>query len=465
MVEETFSPSPIRRLCQQYCWQILEETPQTLTLAVHQEPDAQQVQALRFASGKNVVWRLINTAQSAHEASQAALASDAIVAPESADDDTGRALDTLIQHALRRRASDIHLEPRDEGLQLRLRIDGVLQPQPFSFSGCASRLIPRLKVLAGLDIAERRLPQDGQLTLELNDAPLTLRLSTIPIREGEKAVLRIVQEQNVDLALERLGFSPSLLQRYQQILRQPQGLILVTGPTGSGKTVTLYSSLSYLNSPDINICSVEDPIESPIAGINQTAINDKAGLHFSTVLRALLRQDPDVIMIGEIRDAETATIAVNAAQTGHLVLSTLHTNSACETLVRLAQLGISPHLIAGSIRLVIAQRLMRKLCPRCRQPKSADRPPPGWQGEFTHWEAAGCQACIGGYYGRTAVYEFLPVDAAIQHVLLNAGSAADLQHAARRQEVRPLWENALHLAHRGETSLEEVIRVLGEPAP
>lgn len=447
----------IRRLCLQHRCRILEETAHTLTLAVQNEPDEELLQTLRFTSGKTVVWQQWQAAQFESRPEQTE-GGDA--PPE--DDGVQDMLDALIQLALERRASDVHLEPRDDGLRVRVRIDGVLQPLPRPFSGNPARLIPRLKVLAGLDIAERRLPQDGQLALNGR----TLRISTLPVREGEKAVLRVVQEQNTPMTLEQLGFSAETLEQYRQILSLPQGLILVTGPTGSGKTVTLYSSLNYLNAPGLNICSVEDPIESPLSGVNQTAINAKAGLHFSTVLRALLRQDPDVIMIGEIRDAETAAIAVNAAQTGHLVLSTLHTNSACETLVRLTQLGISPHLIAGSLRLVVAQRLVRRLCPHCRrQDFTPAPPPPEWQGEFRRWQAAGCAHCIGGYYGRIAVYEFLPVAPAIQHVLLSGGSAADLQRAALRQQVKTLWQTALELAHRGDTSHEEVMRVLGAPLP
>ncbi|MBW7983031.1 type II secretion system protein GspE [Enterobacillus tribolii] len=459
----TDASAAVRRLCRQHQYRIVEETPQTLTLAAPSAPDETLLQTLRFASGKTVIWQHWQAAQL--ESRQTPVQNDDD-APEMPAEDarTEEALDELLRLALERRASDIHLEPRDGGLQVRLRIDGVLQPLNYPFSCHPGRIIPRLKVLAGLDIAERRLPQDGQLTLELHQTAHTLRIATLPVREGEKAVLRVVQEQNTPMTLEQLGLDEDALQQYRQILKLPQGLILVTGPTGSGKTVTLYSSLNYLNAPGINICSVEDPIESPLPGINQTAINTKAGLQFNTVLRALLRQDPDVIMIGEIRDAETASIAINAAQTGHLVLSTLHTNSACETLIRLAQLGISPHLLAGSIRLVIAQRLVRRLCPHCRyQDESAVPPPPGWQGVFRRWKAAGCPHCIGGYYGRTAVYEFLPVGAAIQHVLLNGGTAADLQRAALRQETRTLWQTALQLAHRGETSCEEVMRVLGDP--
>lgn len=357
----------IEQLCHQFGCVMIEADSQAIQIAgPHTVAPSKLIDAIKFASGKSVVWHMWGAAQL--ESAQQHHAT-ALTPQDGTGDDikTKQLLEYIIQQALKRRASDIHLEPKLNSLSVRLRIDGVLQPLPIPNGSETLRIVPRLKVMAELDIAERRIPQDGQLNIALNTQSATFRISTLPTRLGEKVVLRQVQDGAQPFELDDLGFEPQSLRTFKSALSKPQGLILVTGPTGSGKTATLYSSLNYLHSPEINICSVEDPVESPLEGVNQTAINTKAALGFNTVLRALLRQDPDVIMIGEIRDAETAEIAVNAAQTGHLVLSTLHTNSASETLVRLSQLNIKPYLIAASLSLVIAQRLVRKLCQHCRQ--------------------------------------------------------------------------------------------------
>lgn len=464
MNQPRMNQSRIEQLCHQFGCVMIEADSHTIQIAgPHAVAPSKLIDAIKFASGKSVVWHVWGAAQL--ESAQQHHAT-VLNPPDSTGDDvkTKQLLEYIIQQALTRRASDIHLEPKRDGLSVRLRIDGVLQPLPLPSGSETLRIIPRLKVMAELDIAERRIPQDGQLNLALNAQSATFRISTLPTRLGEKVVLRQVQEGAQPFELDDLGFEPQALSTFKSALSKPQGLILVTGPTGSGKTATLYSSLNYLHSPEINICSVEDPVESPLEGVNQTVINTKAALGFNTVLRALLRQDPDVIMIGEIRDAETAEIAVNAAQTGHLVLSTLHTNSASETLVRLSQLNIKPYLIAASLSIVIAQRLVRKLCQHCRQRDytSQKLSPSQWQGdEFHHWIAVGCEHCFNGYYGRKAVYEILPISREIQLALLAHASALDIYALSQQQGVVSLWQAGLQLAHRGETSLAEVVRVLG----
>ena len=363
--------------------------------------------------------------------------------------------------AIQKRASDIHFEPYQHHYRIRFRIDGVLHESMAPKSELADRISSCLKVMAKLNIAERRLPQDGQLVLQLGSTRYSMRIATLPIQYGEKIVLRILNMQQQP-ELEKLGLTASAQQQLAQALSAPQGLILVTGPTGSGKTITLYCSLNRLNQPHRNICSVEDPIEIPIEGINQTQANSKIGLDFSRVLRAMLRQDPDVIMVGEIRDNETAEIAVKAAQTGHLVLSTLHTNSTTETLVRLTQMGIERHLIASSLTLVIAQRLVRRLCLHCRQAAPAPFQPPTKirATPLQHYLAVGCEHCCAGYYGRTGIYEMLSVTPQIQHALLNNASPSQLAQIAYEQEQTTLLCAGLTLVESGITTLDEINRVV-----
>jgi len=315
--------------------------------------------------------------------------------------------------------------------------------------------------MAQLNIAEQRLPQDGQLMIDKH----TMRISTVPILHGEKIVLRIMEHHQDILSLNQLGLSGSEQNYYQQALHNPQGLILVTGPTGSGKTITLYSGLKEININSRNICSVEDPVEMPIAGINQTQVNPKAGLDFAKTLRSFLRQDPDIIMIGEIRDQETAEISVQAAQTGHLVLSTLHTNSSAEALIRLNQMRIKNYLIASSLKLIIAQRLARKLCDYCKivaDEKFAIEE----QGKpifYPHYLAKGCLHCLGGYYGRIGFYELLIITPQIQTLLAKNDnfSLNNIQQIIKKYEIKTLYLSAIELVKQGTTSLAEIQRVLG----
>lgn len=309
------------------------------------------------------------------------------------------------------------------------------------------------------------MPQDGQFTIELADAPVSFRIATLPCSGGEKIVLRLLHQVQQALEPKALGMSAEQLASFNEVLHQPQGLILVTGPTGSGKTVTLYSALQARNTPDVNICSVEDPIEIPLAGLNQTQINPRAGLTFQSVLRALLRQDPDIIMVGEIRDGETADIAINAAQTGHLVLSTLHTNSTTETLIRLEQMGVARWMISSALSMVIAQRLVRRLCPHCRREASeqAQLPSAVWSRPLPRWQPTGCDRCYHGFYGRVAIFEVLTIDSALRQAIASGAGTEVIEASARQAGMLSLFEHGCMAVEQGLTTIEELVRVLGMP--
>ena len=375
-------------------------------------------------------------------------------------------INQLIKEALVKRISDIHFEPYQDKYRIRARIDGVLQEVATLPIELSRQVAVRLKVMAKLDIAEQRLPQDGQLNLDEQ----TMRISTLPVAYGEKVVLRVMDNSTQQLFIDQLGLTDDELVCYKAMLNSSQGLILVTGPTGSGKTVTLYSGLMEINRGEQNICSAEDPIELPIAGINQTQVNAKIDLSFSKILRSLLRQDPDTIMIGEIRDKETAEIAVQASQTGHLVLSTLHTNSSAEALIRLNQMGIQNYLIASSLKLIIAQRLVRKLCPHCKKlsaepiqlPKESFSDEDGNNTISHHYLAQGCQHCIGGYKGRIGVYELLVITPEIQSLLLNqsAFTLSAIQQFIAEKKIKTLAIAGIEQVKNGVTSFAEIQRVL-----
>lgn len=465
-------PCQLQSLCQHYQAIMLENNAQRLLIAVSTPPSAQMLEALRFVSQRKVdieFWPQARIEQHAGAISYPGFTFAGLAAREPAPEDTysesaAELIDQSLQIAIQRRASDIHFEPQAESLRIRLRIDGVLHLLRTSGRDIKAPLLARLKVLANLDIAERRLPQDGQFTCEVNSQPRSFRLSTLPTRCGEKAVLRLLQNESRAINLDQLGMPDNARQCYQAALARPQGLILVTGPTGSGKTFTLYSGLNALNQPEKNLCSVEDPIEIPLAGINQVQINTKSGLDFHSVLRALLRQDPDVIMLGEIRDSESAEIAIKAAQTGHLVLSTLHTNSTSETLVRLGQMGVPGYLVASALKLIIAQRLVRRLCQHCRQPDTASVifPASVWSGHLQCWCASACDHCFSGYYGRLALFELLPINLLLQHAIAANASPNDLSRLAQQQGANSLFAEGLSAVNRGETSLAEVYRVIGD---
>ncbi|WP_226067387.1 type II secretion system protein GspE [Dickeya zeae] len=461
----------LQLLCRRYHALLLDIDEQTISVAVAGSVAEDLIAALRFASHRRVLveqWPAARleqqlTSPQAQEAT-APYQADAVSPEEPDDAPVVQFINQTLKLAIQRRASDIHLEPLSAGYRVRLRIDGVLHEIPANPDLPANRMVARLKIMGKLNIAERRLPQDGQFSLRLEQYTYSLRIATLPVQGGEKVVLRVLQTQQHALELGALGLSDYALQQFKQTLSLPQGLILVTGPTGSGKTFTLYSAIRWLNDTSRNICSVEDPVEIPLPGINQTAIHTQSQLDFARVLRALLRQDPDVIMIGEIRDAETAEIAVKAAQTGHLVLSTLHTNSALDTLIRLGHLGIPGYLVAAALKLVIAQRLVRRLCPHCRQLREDETTLPNslWQGPLRQWQATGCEHCFSGYYGRAAIYDLLPVTPALQQALSGATSLADHNLTLPLQRETRLLSAGLALVHEGVTSLEEVYRVIGD---
>ncbi|BBI91962.1 type II secretion system protein GspE [Serratia symbiotica] len=464
----------VQTLCQRYQVLALSENHTTLTVALSEEAPQGLLAALRFATGKRIhleQWPAARLELALHQRQRqveppAQATAEYQLDTASLDDDSDAPVVQFINQTLRiaihRRASDVHFEPYQQRFRVRLRIDGVLQASASPPPELATRLSTRLKIMGQLDIAERRLPQDGQFSLWLDNARYSMRIATLPTLHGEKVVLRILPSERQELPLDRLGMSQAALACYMAALANPQGMILVTGPTGSGKTITLYSGLRQLNDTQSNLCSVEDPIEIPLFGVNQTQVNIKTELSFSRVLRALLRQDPDVIMIGEIRDRETAEIAIKAAQTGHLVLSTLHTNSTGETLTRLTHMGTPGYLIAACLKLVIAQRLVRRLCEHCRYPlnQPVHFPANLWPEPLTAWQANGCEHCFGGYYGRIGVYELLTITPEVQTGLLENTSPRQLADIACLQGHITLLQAGLALVAKGVTSLEELYRVV-----
>ncbi|MGB9098429.1 type II secretion system protein GspE [Erwinia sp.] len=454
----------VEALCLRHHAVIVTFTAERLQVAMASKPDEELLEALRFATHSVLdieYWPQARLEQFRQQ--QKTLPSQNLNAETDQGGSAPDKIQQLLQLAVQRRASDIHIEPQTDSLRIRLRVDGVLQSVAGHEQDNGSALLARLKILASLDITERRTPQDGQFNVELNGNQASFRLSTLPTLFGEKAVIRLLQSEPQAVVLEKLGMPPAVLKIYRQALARPQGLILVTGPTGSGKTFTLYSGLNSLNTPQRNLCSVEDPVEIPLAGINQTQIHPKAGLDFNLVLRALLRQDPDVIMLGEIRDRETAETAVKAAQTGHLVLSTLHTNSTLETLTRLGQIGIPGYLLASALKLIVAQRLVRRLCPHCRQKTAAVAhfPPTLWPGTVQNWQAPGCERCYSGFYGRLALFEMLPITAPLQNAIAADSSAEQLEAIARQYGRNTLFMEGLHCVNRGDTTLEELNRIVG----
>ncbi len=391
---------------------------------------------------------------------------------DSADDAPAiRLINGIIADAVRQGVSDIHIEPYESGLVFRMRIDGVLREVLRMPPGAAPVVVSRIKVMARLDIAERRVPQDGRIGLTLGGKTLDVRVSTLPSRAGERVVLRLLDKDNAGIGFDELGLSGTADGVMRAALAEPNGIILVTGPTGSGKTTTLYAALRALNDGSRNILTVEDPVEYAVDGVGQTGVNAKVGLTFAAGLRAILRQDPDVVMVGEIRDRETAEIAVQASLTGHLVLSTVHTNDAIGAITRLRDMRIEPFLIASSVRAVVAQRLVRRLCPVCREAVPADGSVAdllGFEPRTTVYRAVGCANCSGtGYRGRIGVFEALKVDDAMRR-LINEG-ADEAAMAAHAFAASPTLSAAARaLVRGGETTPEEAVRISrreGEPAP
>lgn len=376
-----------------------------------------------------------------------------------------RFVNKVMLDAIRRGASDIHFEPYEKTYRVRLRMDGVLKELAQPPVQLAQKLSARLKVMARLDIAERRVPQDGRIKMKLSkNRAIDFRVSTCPTLFGEKIVMRILDPTQATLGIDSLGYEPFQKELYMKHLAKPQGMILVTGPTGSGKTVSLYTGLNILNREDTNISTAEDPAEINLPGVNQVNVNPKVGLTFAAAMRAFLRQDPDVIMVGEIRDLETAEIAIKAAQTGHLVLSTLHTNDAPQTLTRLVDMGVKPYAIATSVSLIIAQRLARRLCNSCKQPIEVPKEALLKEGFLEADVSAGmkifgpkgCQNCTDGYKGRVGIYQVLPITESIARIILAEGSAVDIASQAEKDGVWDLRRSGLEKVKSGLTSLEEI---------
>lgn len=376
-------------------------------------------------------------------------------------------VNTLVTRAVNERASDIHIEPGERDLRVRFRIDGVLHEIMTTPRSVAGAVVSRLKIMADLDIAERRIPQDGRVSLRVAGRPIDLRVATLPSIYGEKVVIRILDKDDAILELSALGFLPDSLARFETSYTKPYGAILVTGPTGSGKTTTLYSTLNVLNDPRKNIITVEDPVEYRLPGITQVQVNRKAGLEFAKVLRAILRSDPDIVLVGEVRDVETAKTAVEAALTGHLVLTTLHTNDAASSVGRLVDMGVEPYLVSSAIDSILAQRLARRLCDRCKASRQASADIIGQMGldpadgPVTIWDAVGCKVCSDtGYRGRLSINEVLLVSEEIQRMAVERRPSDEIKRLAIEQGMKPLRRDGMDKVKLGMTTLEEVLRVV-----
>ena len=420
------------------------------------EPAATLVQriAAAYAGGESSAAAVIGEVESGVDLSRMMQELPAVEDLLEAADDAPiiRMLNALLTQAAKDGASDIHIEPYERSSAVRFRVDGTLREVVQPNKALHAALISRLKIMAELDIAEKRLPQDGRISLRIGGRAIDVRVSTLPSSHGERAVLRLLDKTESKFTLEGLGMSGEVLHAFARQIQQPHGIVLVTGPTGSGKTTTLYASLGRVDTSTTNVLTVEDPVEYELAGIGQTQVNPKIDLTFAKALRAILRQDPDVIMIGEIRDYETAQIAIQASLTGHLVLATLHTNDAPSAVTRLVDMGVEPFLLSSSLLGVLAQRLVRKLCPHCKR-----------QGDDGLWHPVGCEHCsMTGYKGRTGVYELMVVDAGLQTLIHNQASESELIQGARSAGLLSMREDGQRLIDEGITSPEEVLRVTRE---
>jgi type IV pilus assembly protein PilB len=388
---------------------------------------------------------------------------------QAADSPVVKLVNSLISDAVAKGASDIHVEPYEKSLRVRYRIDGMLHEMmspPFKMKGA---IISRLKIMAELDIAEKRVPQDGRIKIRIGVRPIDLRVSTLPTIYGEKVVMRILDKGNLQIDLAKLGFETQALTRFLNAIESPYGMVLVTGPTGSGKSTTLYSALNRINKPHCNIMTAEDPVEYNLEGINQVNMHEEIGLTFAAALRAFLRQDPNIVMVGEIRDLDTASIATKAALTGHLVLSTLHTNDAASSINRLVDMGIEPFLVASSVLMIVAQRLVRKLCERCKQPIKLHAETLKELGimespdELSMFEAKGCVHCNEtGYAGRCGLYEVMPISQTVREMIVERRSTSDIKKQAVKEGMMTLRNDGLDKFKNGLTSLEEVLRETSE---
>jgi type IV pilus assembly protein PilB len=484
------------KLCQSYRIVVLGKRNNRLIVATADPSDQQAVEKIKFASQMGVDWVIAEYDKLSRMVEAAAVSaaetidnivggefefdeasSEASDAPDQAaaeveDAPVVRFLHKMLLDAFSMRASDIHFEPYEHNYRVRFRVDGELREVASPPVVIKDKLSSRIKVISKLDISEKRVPQDGRMKLKVGpDRVIDFRVSTLPTLFGEKIVIRILDPSSARLGIDALGYDPEEKQRLMDAISRPYGMILVTGPTGSGKTVSLYTCLNLLNKPGVNIATAEDPSEINLPGVNQVNVNERAGLTFAAALRAFLRQDPDIIMVGEIRDLETADISIKAAQTGHLVLSTLHTNDAPTTLTRMRNMGIAPFNIASSVILITAQRLARRLCVNCKAPApeiprqallDAGFKEAELDGTWKPYKPVGCSACNGGYKGRVGIYQVMPISEEIQKIILRDGSALDIAAQAEREGVRSLRRSGLQKVMQGLTSLEEVVGVTNE---
>jgi type IV pilus assembly protein PilB len=482
------------KLASQYQIVVLGKRGNRLFIGGADPTDQEAVERIKFATQLSPEWvivehdklsKILETSGSSASETLESLSSgdfefdvtDDVTSPQEAETTTDvedapvvRFLQKMLIDAINARASDLHFEPYEYHYRVRFRVDGELREITQPPIAIKDKLASRIKVISRLDIAEKRVPQDGRMKLKFGNKAIDFRVSTLPTLFGEKIVIRILDPSSAKLGIEALGYEKIEKDRLLKAIQRPYGMILVTGPTGSGKTVSLYTCLNILNQPGVNIATVEDPAEINLPGINQVNVNDRAGLSFAVALKSFLRQDPDIIMVGEIRDLETADIAIKAAQTGHMVMSTLHTNDAPTTLTRLLNMGVAPFNIASSVLLITAQRLARKLCENCKT--QADYPreamlKAGFQetdldGSWRPYRAVGCSACSNGYKGRVGIYQVMPISEEIQRIILAEGTAMDIAQQAQRENVRDLRQSGLIKVRGGATTLEEVISVTNE---
>ena len=484
------------KICTEFRVLVLSKRGNRLIIATADPSDQQAAERIKFSTQMGVDWVIAEydklskiveantvTASEAMEeiiggdfefdesAAEAATDTTQAATAEVEDAPVVRFLHKMLMDAFSMRASDLHFEPYEHQYRVRFRIDGELREIASPPIAIKDKLASRIKVISRMDISEKRVPQDGRMKLKVGaDRVIDFRVSTLPTLFGEKIVIRILDPSSAKLGIDALGYETEEKERLLKAIGRPYGMILVTGPTGSGKTVSLYTCLNMLNQPGVNIATAEDPSEINLPGVNQVNVNEKAGVTFAAALKSFLRQDPDIIMVGEIRDLETADISIKAAQTGHLVLSTLHTNDAPTTLTRMRNMGIQPFNIASSVILITAQRLARRLCLTCKQP--ADVPekalldagfkPSDLDGSWKPYRAVGCSACNNGYKGRVGIYQVMPISDEIQRIILRDGSAMDIAAQSELEGVRSLRQSGLHKVKQGLTSLEEVLAVTNE---
>ena len=478
------------KICQTYRIVVLSKRNNRLIVATADPSDQEAAEKIKFSTQMGVDWviaeydkllRLVEVSSATaaeamesiigedfefDEAATDAMSEDDTASSEVEDAPVVKFLQKMLLDAFSMRASDLHFEPFEHTYRVRFRVDGELREIASPPVAIKEKLAARIKVISRLDISEKRVPQDGKMKLKIGpDRVIDFRVSTLPTMYGEKIVIRILDPSSAKLGIDALGYEPEEKARLLAAIQRPYGMVLVTGPTGSGKTVSLYTCLNILNKPGVNIATAEDPAEITLPGVNQVSMNERAGMTFTVALKAFLRQDPDIIMVGEIRDLETADIAIKAAQTGHLVMSTLHTNDAPTTLTRMRNMGIAPFNIASSVILITAQRLARRLCPNCKTPADIPRETlleAGFKerdvdGSWTPYRPVGCSMCTNGYKGRVGIYQVMPISDEIQRIVLRDGNAPEIAAQAELEGVRSLRQSGLQKVKMGMTSLEEVL--------